>query len=186
MKKLIYTCLLIGIIQATFANSGIYAGGPVYKNRSYSISELKGSGYTCVVVWTIHIDASGNLNFNAEFPLVQNGAYIGASTYPNFASDIASLKSAPTSINRVEFCLSAWGSSTFANIKSLINSQGTGSTSTLYKNFQALKNTFSAVDAIGFDDESTYDVSTATSFAVMLGGLGFKVSLVPYTASSFW
>src|ERR1041384_331293 len=101
MKYIFTICLLICLSENILANSGIYAGGPVYKNRSYSISELKGSGYTCVVVWTIHIDASGNLNFNAEFPLVQNGAYIGGSTYPNFASDIASLKVAPTTINRV-------------------------------------------------------------------------------------
>lgn len=180
------TVVLLAGNQELLATSGIYAGGPVYKNRSYSISELKNSGFTYVVVWTIHIDASGNLNFNAEFPLVSNGAYIGASTYPNFASDIASLKVAPTSINRVEFCLAAWGSSTFANIKNLIASQGTGSTSILYKNFQALKAAFPTVDAIGFDDETTYDASSATAFAVMLGGLGFKVSLVPYTSSSFW
>ncbi|WP_207510348.1 T9SS type A sorting domain-containing protein [Longitalea luteola] len=186
MKKFLYTCLLIGIIQSSFGNSGIYAGGPVYKNRNYAISELKGSGYTCLVVWTIHIDASGNLNFNAEFPLVQNGTYIGGAAYPNFASDIASLKTAPTTINRLEFCLSAWGSSTFANIRNLINAQGTGPTSILYRNFQVIKNTFPTVDAIGFDDESTYDVNSATAFAVMLGGLGFKVSLVPYTAASFW
>lgn len=186
MKKILYICLLVCITQTVLANSGLYAGGPVYKNRNYSISELKGSGYTCLVVWTIHIDASGNLNFNAEFPLVQNGAYTGASAYPNFASDIASLKTAPTTITRLEFCLSAWGSSTFANIRNLVNSQGTGPASILYRNFQAIKNTFPAVDAIGFDDESTYDVSTATAFAVMLGGLGFKVSLVPYTAASFW
>ena len=91
MKQILAICILICLVQITFANSGIYAGGPVYKNRNYSISELKGSGFTCVVVWTIHIDASGNLNFNAEFPLVQNGSYIGGSTYPNFAGDIASL-----------------------------------------------------------------------------------------------
>src|SRR5687768_7248253 len=186
MKHILAICIFTCISLTTLANSGIYAGGPVYKNRSYSISELKGSGYTCVVVWTIHIDASGNLNFNAEFPLVQNGSYIGASSYPNFAGDIASLKSAPTTINRLEFCLSAWGSSTFANIRNLINAQGTGTGSILYQNFQVLRNTFPAVDAIGFDDESTYDVNTATAFAVMLGGLGFKVSLVPYTAASFW
>jgi hypothetical protein len=172
--------------HALLAQSGIYGGGPIYKNRSYSINELKNSGYKYVVVWTIHIDASGNLNFNAEFPLVQNGAYIGASSYPNFASDIASLKTAPTSINRVEFCLSAWGSSTFANIRNLIASQGTGSSSILYRNFQALRNAFPSVDAIGFDDESTYDAPSATSFAVMLADLGFKISLCPYTASSFW
>src|ERR1044072_1387562 len=186
MKYIVNVCLLICITQTIVANSGIYAGGPVYKNRNYSISELKGSGYTCVVVWTIHIDASGNLNFNAEFPLVQNGSYIGGSTYPNFAGDIASLKTAPTTINRVEFCLAAWGSSTFANIKNLIAAQGTGSTSILYRNFQAIRNTFPTVDAIGFDDETTYDVSSATAFAVMLGGLGFKVSLVPYTSAAFW
>ncbi|WP_205510718.1 T9SS type A sorting domain-containing protein [Longitalea arenae] len=186
MKYIINVCLLISLSQTLLANAGLYAGGPVYKNRNYSISELKGSGYTCLVVWTIHIDASGNLNFNAEFPLVQNGVYIGASSYPNFVSDIASLKTAPTTINRLEFCLSAWGSSTFANIRNLINAQGTGPSSILYRNFQVLKNTFPTVDAIGFDDESTYDVNSATAFAVMLGGLGFKISLVPYTAASFW
>lgn len=186
-KNCIFLLLLALLGHSTLhAQSGIYAGGPVYKNRSYSINELRNSGYTYVVVWTIHIDASGNFNFNAEFPLVQNGAYVGASTYPNFANDIALLKSAPTSIKRVEFCLSAWGSSTFANIKNLIAAQGTGSTSILYKNFQALKNTFPSVDAIGFDDESTYDVSSSTALAVMLGNLGFKVALVPYTNASYW
>src|SRR5262245_57384218 len=96
--------LAIGIILHLFASaqSGIFGGGPIYKNRNYSINELKNSGFTYVIVWTIHIDASGNLNFNAEFPLVQNGSYIGASTYPNFTSDIASLKTGTTSINRVE------------------------------------------------------------------------------------
>lgn len=186
--NMLLTLLVIAVSANTtlLAQSAIYGGGPIYKNRNYSISELKNSGFTHVVVWTIHIDASGNLNFNAEFPLVQNGSYIGANSYPNFAADIASLKQAPTSIRRVEFCLSAWGSSTFANIRNLIASQGTGSSSILYRNFQALKNTFPSIDAIGFDDESTYDVNSATAFAVMLGGLGFKVSLVPYTASSFW
>lgn len=177
---------LLVLNQTLYAQSGIYAGGPVYKNRSYSINELRRSGYTYVVVWTIHIDASGNFNFNAEFPLVQNGAYIGANSYPNFANDIALLKSAPTTINRVEFCLSAWGGATFTNVKNLIASQGTGSTSILYRNFQALKNTFPSVDAIGFDDESTFDASSATAFAVMLGNLGFKVSLCPYNNRTFW
>lgn len=183
---LAYLCLLLSGVSNLYGQSGIYAGGPVYYNRDYSINELKNSGFTHVVVWTIHIDGNGNFNFNAEFPLVQNGAYVGGSHYPNFAGDIASLKSGATSIRRVEFCLSGWGSGTFDNIRNLINSQGTGSGSILYRNFQALKNTFPAVDAIGFDDESTYDVNSATALAVMLSDMGFKVSLVPYTASSFW
>lgn len=186
LKIFFMTCLLLAGSIPVFSQVGIYGGGPIYKNRSYAINELRNSGYTVVVVWTIHIDASGNFNFNAEFPLIQNGTYIGASSYPNFVDDMARLKSAPTTINRLEFCLSAWGSATFTNIKNLINAQGTGSTSTLYKNFQALRNTFPMVDAIGFDDESAYDVSSATALAVMLGNLGFKVSLVPYTNASYW
>ncbi|PSL30664.1 T9SS type A sorting domain-containing protein [Chitinophaga ginsengisoli] len=186
IKRFIIPVLIAAGHLTVLAQSGIYGGGPIYKNRSYAINELRNSGYTYVVVWTIHIDASGNFNFNAEFPLVQNGTYVGGSSYPNFADDMARLKSAPTTINRLEFCLSGWGSSTFANIKNLIASQGTGSSSILYRNFQALRNTFPMVDAIGFDDESTYDVSSATALAVMLGNLGFKVSLVPYTNSGFW
>jgi hypothetical protein len=187
IKRALLPLFAFFVLSTTLhAQSGVYGGGPIYKNRSYSINELRNSGFTYVVVWTIHIDASGNFNFNAEFPLVQNGSYIGASSYPNFANDIALLKSAPTTINRVEFCLSAWGGATFTNVKNLIASQGTGSSSILYKNFQALKNTFPSVDAIAFDDEQTFDASSATAFAVMLGNLGFKVTLVPYNNKTFW
>ncbi len=178
--------LLLGDLGLVQAQSGIYAGGPVYYGRSYSINELKNSGFTYVVVWTIHIDANGNFNFNGEFPLVQNGSYVGNTTYPNFPGDIASLKTGTTSIKRVEFGLSAWGSSTFANIRTLINSQGTGPNSNLYRNFQALKSAIPAIDAISFDDESTYDATSATALAVMLGNLGYKVTLCPYTAANFW
>lgn len=183
---LLFVVLVATSSHVLQAQSGLYAGGPVYQNRSYSINELKSSGFKNIVVWTIHIDTNGDFNFNAEFPLCQNGTYIGGATYPNFAADMTTLKTAPTSVNRIDFCLSAWGSSTFANIRNLINTQGTGATSALYRNFQALKNAIPAVDAIGFDDESTYDATTATALAVMLGNLGFKVSLVPYTNASFW
>mgnify|MGYP006188411517 FL=1 len=185
---LLMTALTFNLFMATtaWAQSGVYAGGPVYLNRAASINELKNSGFTYVVVWTIHIDQNGNFNFNGEFPLVSNGSYIGGSTHPNFAGDIAALKQGSTTINRVEFSLSAWGSGTFDNIRNLVNAQGTGPTSILYRNFQALRNAIPAIDAINFDDESTYDVNTATPFAVMLADLGYKVTLVPYTNQSFW
>ncbi|RPH31939.1 MAG: hypothetical protein EHM93_11395 [Bacteroidales bacterium] len=177
---------IIGKVVKAQSGSALYAGGPMYYNRDYSINEVRNSGFTCLVVWTIHIDASGNLNFNAEFPLVTNGSYVGASTHPNFASDMALLKTAPTSVTRLEFGLAAWGSSTFANIKALVNSEGTGSTSKLYKNFQTLKSAIPSIDAINFDDENTYDAASATAFAVMLADLGYKITLCPYTSSSYW
>ena len=166
--------------------SVIFGGGPVYINAAANISELRASGFNTVVVWTIHIDASGNFNFNMEFPLVSNGSYIGASTHSDFASNMALLKQAPTSINRIEFSLSGWGGATFQNVKNLIASQGTGTTSTLYKNFKALKTAIPSIDAIDFDDESTYDVASSVNLAVMLKDIGYNVTLCPYTNSSYW
>jgi hypothetical protein len=166
--------------------SGIYGGGPFYNSASTTIPEVKASGFNTVIVWTIHIDSKGNFDFNAEFPIVANGIYIGTTKYPAFSKNMTSLKTQPTSVTRLEFGLSAYGSSTFNNIKTLIASEGTGPSSMLYKNFKALKDSVPAIDALNFDDESTYDVSSTVKFAVMLAGLGYKISLCPYTNSNYW
>ena len=184
---------MIGILCLSFlfnilliGQSGVYVGGPAYYDTEFSINELKTSGFTTAIVWTIHINGVGDLNFNGEFLVCKDGNYVGDQKYKDFPKNMALLKTAPTSINRLEVGLSAWGSSTFANIKSLIESEGTGENSILYKNFKALKETIPAFDAINFDDESTYDEPSSTQFAIMLADLGFKVSLVPYTASTYW
>lgn len=166
--------------------SAIYGGGPFYNAASTTIPEIKSSGFNTAIVWTIHIDAQGNLDFNAEFPIVAGGAYIGHSKYPNFSNDMARLKTPPTSVTRIEVGLSAWGSSTFANIKNLINAGGTGPTTILYRNFKALKDSIPEIDAVNFDDESTFDVSSSVKFAVMLADLGYKVALCPYNNSTYW
>lgn len=166
--------------------SAIYGGGPFYLTPATTIPEIRTSGFTTAVIWTIHIDTLGNFNYNAEFPIVANGQYIGHNLHPDFPHNVALLKTAPTSIRRIEVGLSAWGSSTFQNIKKLITANGTGPTTTLYKNFKALKDSIPEIDAINFDDESTYDVTTSVQLAVMLGGLGYKVALCPYTSATYW
>lgn len=185
--SLIFFCCCYFPIQAqTCGVSAVYGGGPFYNNASVTIPEIRSSGFNTVIVWTIHIDAKGNLDFNAEFPIVANGKYIGTTKYANFSRNMTLLKTPPTSVTRIEFGLSASGSSTFSNIKALIASEGTGPTSMLYKNFKALKDSVPALDALNFDDESTYDVSSSVKFAVMLAGLGYKIALCPYTSSNYW
>ncbi|MEW7289322.1 discoidin domain-containing protein [Aquimarina sp. 2304DJ70-9] len=166
--------------------SAIYAGGPIYYGRDYAIDELRNSGFSTVIVWTIHIEANGDLGFNGEFPLVKNGEYVGDQSYPNFPNDVARLKAAPTSINRVEFGLSAAGSGTFEAVRNFYNSEGFGPGTTLYRNFAALKAAIPTIDAFNNDDESTYHVASAVAFTKMLAELGFKNAIVPYTRSSFW
>ncbi|WP_282087893.1 T9SS type A sorting domain-containing protein [Aquimarina algiphila] len=178
--------VIVSTTQLIGQESAIYAGGPIYNNRNSSISELRNSGFTTVIVWTIHIESNGDLGFNGEFPLVQNGVYVGNQSYPNFPADIALLKTAPTSINRVEFGLAAAGSGTFAAVQNFHNSEGFGPGTTLYKNFEALKAAIPGIDAFNNDDEVTYHAPSAVAFTKMLAGLGYKNAIVPYRNSTFW
>ncbi len=170
------------------AITAFYGGGIMYheKNRENVMKELKSSGLSTIIVWTIHINASGDLNFNAEFPLVENGVYVGDNTHPNFAKDMIDLKSSPTGINRIEFGLAAAGSDTFNHVKTFYKTEGFGPGTTLYKNFEALKMAIPGIDAFNNDDEVTYDVESAVAFTKMLASMGFKNAIVPYKEKSFW
>ncbi len=178
--------MIMSSMLAQRSGAGIYGGGPFYKQRNTIVNELRNSGFTWVCVWTIHIEANGDLGFNGEFDLVKNGSYVGNSAYPNFPGDMAQLKTAPTSIQWIECGLSGWGSGTFDAVRNLVNSEGTGPGSTLYENFKALRDAIPAIDAFSFDDESTYHEPSTTQFAIMLADLGFKVSICPYTQVSHW
>ena len=170
--------------QANAADSGVYGGGPFYKSAAAHITEIKNSGFEEAIVWNVAVSTNGDLNFNGEFPLCSGGAYTGASTHSDFAGNMAALKQG--TIKRLTFSVGSSNVGVFQAIQSLVNSQGTGSGSILYKNFQALKNAIPGVDAIDFDDENCYDQSSMTKFAVMLGNLGYRVSLCPYQNNGFW
>ena len=175
---------LCGANSAEAAASGIYGGGPLYINAKNNINELRNAGFQEVIVWNIGVNSSGDLNFNGEFMVCSGGSYVGGNTHPDFTGNMAILKQG--AVKRVTFCVGSANYGVFQNIRDLINSQGTGPGSILYRNFWALKNAIPALDAIDFDDENCYDTSTMVQFAVMLGNLGFKVSLCPYTDGSFW
>ncbi len=162
--------------------SAIFGGGPFYSGGISVINTLRASGFTTVILWSLHIDStSGNLILNDHL-VVANGAYVGNSAWP---AQLATLKTAPTSVNRIEVSVGAWGVNDFQSIQSLMNSQGTNTTSILYRNFLALKNATGAM-AVDFDDETLYDVATTVKFGQMLSSIGYKVTLCPYLNGSFW
>jgi hypothetical protein len=138
-----------------------------------------------VILFNIQVEPNGDLTTDGQ-QICSNGVYTFGSTNPNYISDVTALKTGNTSINRVESCIGGWGNTAYANIRSLVNSQGTGTGSILYRNFKALKNAIPAMDAINNDDEATYDVNTATAFHVMLADIGYKTTLAPYTNKSYW
>jgi hypothetical protein len=166
------------------ATSGIFGGGPFYINATNNINEIKNSGFTEAIIWNIQVRTNGDLNFNGEFPLVSNGTYVGNQTHPDFPSNMAALKTG--TIKRITFSIGSSNVGDWQNVRALVNAQGTGTASILFRNFQALKAAIPVVDAFDFDDENSYDQSSTVQFAVMLGNLGFRVALDPFTNNAYW
>ncbi len=164
--------------------TGIFGGGPFYKNAAANITEIENSGFTEAIVWSVEVSSTGDLNFNGEFPLTSGGVYVGNETHPDFASNMALLKQG--TVKRVTFSIGSSNYGDWEDITNLVNSQGTGPTSILYKDFQALKAAIPALDAIDFDDENSFNSPTTISFGVMLGQLGYHVMPDAFDDSSYW
>jgi hypothetical protein len=176
-------CAFAGAQAAPTGYVGILGGGPVYKHITKNINELKNSGFNELIVWSVEVGSTGNLNLNGEFPLTSAGAYIGNQTYPDFPADLAKIKKG--TVTRVTLSIGSSNYGDWEDIKALVDSQGTGPNSILYQDFAALKAAL-PVDAIDFDDENSYDSSSTIKFAVMLGNLGYKVTMDPYTNNAYW
>ncbi|MFZ3341069.1 MAG: hypothetical protein WA213_09325 [Terriglobales bacterium] len=173
--------------QAALAQTGftgIFGGGPFYKNAANNIKEIENSGFTEAIVWSVEVKSNGDLNLNGEFPLTSNGAYIGNQTYPDFAGDMTLLKQG--TVKRITLSIGSSNVGDWQDITALVNSQGTGPGSILYQDFQSLKNAIPALDAIDFDDENSFDLNTTVQFGVMLGNLGYHVLPDAYDNSTYW
>ena len=84
---------LAGTATAQTGYVGILGGGPVYKHIPINITELKKSGFNELIVWSVEVNATGDLNLNGEFPLTSAGAYVGAATHPQFRRELERIKS---------------------------------------------------------------------------------------------
>jgi F5/8 type C domain-containing protein len=167
---------------AAAGRSAVYGGGPFYSGGQAVMDNLRSSGFTTVVLWAIHVRAdTGDLWLN-DIRIIANGQYVGD---PAWATRLATLKQAATSVNRIEVSVGSAGPNDWGAIKTLIERDGTGSGSVLYRNFQVLR-TITGADAINDDDEQQYDLTTTTAFATMVIGQGYKFTFVPYTNMAFW
>ena len=184
LSLLMVTALSSPTAFAQTGFTGIFGGGPFYKNAAKNITELENSGFTEAIVWSVEVNSVGDLNFNGEFPLTSNGVYVGAQTHSDFASNMALLKQGK--VKRVTFSVGSSNVGDWQDITALVKAQGTGPNSILYKDFQALKAAIPALDAIDFDDENSFDSPTTISFGVMLGQLGYHVVPDPFDNSSYW
>lgn len=150
---------------------------------------LKTSGFNTLLIFRIGVLENGDLVYYAtgdageavDAPVITGGAYVGGSA---LADKVKSFKTGQTLIDRVEVSLVSHDA-TFVNIRNLVTANGTGADSPLYRNFDALRAAWD-LDAFNNDDESVYDVPSTVSFAQLLGAIGYRYSIAPYTNSGFW
>ncbi|HKN54124.1 MAG TPA: carbohydrate-binding protein [Amycolatopsis sp.] len=167
---------------AAAGRSAVYGGGPFYDGGQAVMDDLRSSGFTTVILWSIHVHENGDLFYNDTL-IVSNGQYVGDA---GWSSRLKTLKQAPTSVNRIEVSIGAWGVADWQNIDTLMAQQGTGTGSILYRNFLALRNVTGA-DAVNDDDESHYDVNSTVTFGKLANTIGYAhFTFAPYTFESFW
>jgi hypothetical protein len=160
----------------------IFGGGPFYSGGTPVMDSLRHSGFTTVVLWTIHVHSNGDLYYNDTL-VVHNGRYVGRAAWHR---QLATLLQQPTSVSRIEVSVGSAGVNDWGTIDQLISSQGTGTGSILYRNFSALRKATGAV-AVDSDDEEDYNLSGAEAFAHMILGMGYtSFTIVPYTNQSYW
>ena len=190
MKRIALLSLGLALILAdTFAQrrevSGIYAGGHIRRGRPDTITKLRNSGFTYLILFNVNVESDGTLTTDGE-TICKDGVYVFGETQPHYQEDVANLKAEHSSISRIEICIGGWGNGSYGNIRNLVNSDGTGAGSILYRNFRALKKAVPEIDAVNNDQEQDYDVESAAKFHIMMYRLGYKTTIAPYTYMSYW
>ena len=160
--------------------SAIFGGGP-FTTGKRGLKDVKAAGWDTIMLWSVHVYDDGTLYLN-DIKVAENGKFVGGAT---MEEGWKYLKEAPTTINRIELSVGAWGTKDFEAITALINRDGTGRDTILYKNFKALADACGA-DAINYDDESNYNVADAVKFGKMVEDMGLKVTLCPFNQMDYW
>ena len=189
MKKffLLFLGVLLAVADAYCQKevSGIYAGGHIRRGRPGTITKLRNSGFTYLILFNVNVESDGTLTTDGE-TICKDGEYVFQQTQPYYQEDIKNLKTPPTGISRIEICIGGWGNGSYGNIRNLVNSKGTGASSILYRNFKALKEAVPEIDAVNNDTEQDYDAESAAKFHIMMYDLGYKTTIAPYTYMSYW
>lgn len=138
---------------------GLLGGKSLYTDGATSLPALRASDFTSITFGKLSISRDGALFLDDEL-LFAGGRYVGEPAWPALA---ANLRTSATSLRRLEVLV---GPVDGANV------------SELARNFRALKSTLPDVVAVALDDDSVRDVDATVRFGVLLGSLGFKLSLV--------
>lgn len=144
---------------------------------------LRTSGFNTLVIFGVGILDNGDIKYYSNTPgsqdvvIASGGAYVGGDALDE---KVRSFKTGnDTGVNRLEISMNS------QHVTDLMTNPGPGSTTPLYRNFEALKEAWD-LDAVNNDDEVQYQVAGTVAFAKMLDKIGYKYTISPYTNGQFW
>lgn len=143
---------------------------------------LKTSGFNTLIMFGVGILDNGDIKYYSNTPgsedvvIASGGEYVGGDA---LAEKVRSFKEGETGVDRLEISMNS------QHVQDLMTSPGPGADTPLYRNFAALKEAWS-LDAVNNDDESLYQVPATVAFGRMLGEMGYKYTIAPYTNGNFW
>jgi hypothetical protein len=160
--------------------SGLFGRNTPGKNAA-ELAALQQSGFTTVILWTLHVDPAGTLVYN-DTVIVRDGVF--ADTFNYLPGLVDQLTATGSSVQTVLFCIGSGGVNDFTNIQALLaTKQGT---LTLKRNFSALASAM-PIDGYDFDDEDLYDAGTIAGLTEALcAGNQLIITYCPYTAADTW
>ncbi|POS69876.1 coagulation factor 5/8 type domain-containing protein [Diaporthe helianthi] len=176
-RALLFQTLLCNVLAANIRSLFLFKD--VLKSNTTAI---KSSGFNHLIIYGVGVLENGDIMYYSSTPgssdvlIASNGTYVGGTALSDM---VKSFKTGTTDVTRVEISMNA------RNVKELVDTQGTGSSTRLYRNFAALKTAW-GLDAVNNFDETIYDVVSTIVFGRMLESIGYKYSMTPRTDPGFW
>lgn len=171
--------------MATSGNIVLYGSGLFGRNtpsqNAAELAALRESGFTTVILWTIHVDPDGTLVYNNTV-IVRDGIF--AATFSYLPDLVYKLTATGSSVQNVLCCIGSGGVNDFTNIQALLKTpQGK---LTLVRNFSALSSAL-PINGYDFDDEDLYDAPTlATLSELLCSNNEMIITYCPYASQSTW
>eukprot|EP01084_Bolivina_argentea_P028718 53339_1 len=189
-----FTLLIINIAFSDY-RTVLYTGG-LYQNQGENTQadtdSIIASGFSTIILWTLHIRRSdATLIYNGQ-QMVTNGVLNETQFGPNgmdFKSKISNLKTnSSSSVQIILFCIGSGGKNEqdYANIRAIYTNPTLKQT--LYNNFQVLLDL--GIDGFDFDNEEGMNGQNQNLIADMVSNfnkMGAKyLTFCPYTQSTEW
>ena len=163
--------------------SGLF-GRNVPLNQS-QLAQLQASGFTTVILWTLHVYPDGTLFYN-DTPIARDGVFLNTFSYlPGLLTELIT----NSSVQIVLFSIGSGGAGDFGNMRAIFQQadQGKGAAlRALEQNFRALSAAL-PISGFDFDNEDDFDDSTIARLSELLCyDNSMIVTYCPFCDQSLW